>query len=228
MLGDGRTHGSAGLVEEHRARPALHRHDVDRCRDPEMVVEEPRQLADRHAVAHRDRELADERRIRRVERGSLDRDHRRSDSADRTRRRGCRAGGRRAGSSPSCRCRCRCACRHPGDRRRGRRRRRASRGSARASRCTASTRAPGVCASVACADSIMFSCRSDRNPCWGPKIAVSVQVPGAARGDPRRGGTARRSRPGCRRDRLAGRQSGRDPGHRGVVRFRGARASAES
>ena len=62
-----------GLVEEHRARPTLHRDDVNRGRDPEMVVEEPRQLADRHAVAHRDRELTDERRPCRVERGSLDR-----------------------------------------------------------------------------------------------------------------------------------------------------------
>ena len=53
--------------------------------------------------------------------------------------------------------------------------------SARASRCRASSTGTRRLASVACGDSIMFSCRSERNPCCGPKIAVSVQSPGDAR-----------------------------------------------
>ena len=72
MFGDGSTHGRPVSSKYIAARPAVHRHDVDRGVDAEVIVEEPRQLADRHAVPHRDRELADERRVRRVERRALD------------------------------------------------------------------------------------------------------------------------------------------------------------
>ena len=61
MFGDGMHPRQAGLVEVHRAPPAVHRHDVERAADAELVVEQPRQLADRHAVAQRNRELPDER-----------------------------------------------------------------------------------------------------------------------------------------------------------------------
>ena len=85
MFGDGITHGSAGLVGVHVAPPALHRHDLERGADAEVLVEEPRQLADRHAVPHRDRELADERLEARHEHRALRRRRRRSDWADRRR-----------------------------------------------------------------------------------------------------------------------------------------------
>ena len=99
------------------ARPALHRHDLELGADAELLVEEPRQLADRHAVPHRDRILADERLESRLEHRPFDRRRRRSDSGrSQTIDRQAVPCARRAGSWPSCRCRCRCACRRPADR----------------------------------------------------------------------------------------------------------------
>ena len=50
-----------GLVAEIRSPPAVHGHHVEVGADAEVLVEEPRQLAHRHAVAHRDGVLPDER-----------------------------------------------------------------------------------------------------------------------------------------------------------------------
>ena len=48
---------------------------------------------------------------------------------------------------------------------------------ARASRCRASTPARGALRPARAAISIMFSCRSDRKPCCGPKIAPTRTPP---------------------------------------------------
>ena len=61
MFGDGMTHGTSVVVVIHLAPPALHRHDLEVGADAEVLVEQARQLADRHAVPHRDRVQADER-----------------------------------------------------------------------------------------------------------------------------------------------------------------------
>ena len=61
MFGDGITHGTSGVVVIHLPLPAVHRHDFEVGADAEVIVEEPRELADRHPVPHRDRVLADER-----------------------------------------------------------------------------------------------------------------------------------------------------------------------
>ena len=50
-----------GLVVSTSRAASRHRHDLELGADAEVIVEEPRQLADRHAVPHRDRILADER-----------------------------------------------------------------------------------------------------------------------------------------------------------------------
>jgi hypothetical protein len=52
----------AGLVEPHLARPSVHRHDREVAVNPERVVVQARQLAERHAVSHGNRVHADERR----------------------------------------------------------------------------------------------------------------------------------------------------------------------
>ena len=49
------------VVEIHRPAPALHRDDLEVGADAERVVEEARELADGHAVPHRNRIQADER-----------------------------------------------------------------------------------------------------------------------------------------------------------------------
>ena len=61
MLGEGITHGTSVVVVIRLALPAFHRHDLEIGADAEVLVEEPRQLADRHPVAHRNRILPDER-----------------------------------------------------------------------------------------------------------------------------------------------------------------------
>ena len=106
----------ARLIEIHVAAPALHLHDLEVRADAEVLVEQARQLADRHAVPHRNREAA--RRTTRIPRraSALRLRARRSDSGDRRRRPGGRVRAAARGSSPSCRCRCRCACRRPADR----------------------------------------------------------------------------------------------------------------
>ena len=54
--------GQPGLVEPHRPRPAFHGDDRQLGRaGQELVVEQPGQLADRHAEPQRDREQPDER-----------------------------------------------------------------------------------------------------------------------------------------------------------------------
>ena len=54
--GEGITHGSPRGVVVHVAPPARHRDDVEVGADAEVLVEQARQLADRHAVAHRNRD----------------------------------------------------------------------------------------------------------------------------------------------------------------------------
>ena len=61
MLGDGITHGRSVASAYMSPLPSLHLHDLERRTQPEMLVEQPRELADGHPVAHRYRELADER-----------------------------------------------------------------------------------------------------------------------------------------------------------------------
>ncbi len=174
MFGDGITKGRPVCVEVHRraTSPASRRPRAGA--DLEVLVEEARQLADRHAVAHRDRELPDERLVAWHEHRPLD-----VDAADRIRPVAHDDGDAvlartRAGSWPSCRCRCRCARRCPAGRSPSRRRGAACRRSARAFRCRARTPAPCAGSRCACGVSIMLSCTSDRKPCCGPKIAPSV------------------------------------------------------
>ena len=51
ILGEGITQGPV-VVPIHVARPALHRHHLELGAEAMVLVEQPRQLADRHAVAH--------------------------------------------------------------------------------------------------------------------------------------------------------------------------------
>ena len=229
MFGDGITHGRPVSSKYIVARQPSIATTSSVGADAEVLVEQPRQLADRHAVAHRDRKLPDERLEAGHEHRRLRRRRRRSDSADR----------RRSTGTP-CRARGAQAVRHRVDVGVDARAdvlqiddqhvevRAASRRSARASRCRASRPARGAARRRACGVSIMLSCTSDRNPCCGPKIAASVQF--AWRGQPIDdvAEPRRRSRRGCRRGRFADRESGCDQGHRAVVRVRGVPASAES
>src|SRR6516164_11767009 len=57
----------ACLIEVHLAAPPLHRKHLEVGADAELVVEKPRQLANRHAVTHRDRIEADKRFITALE-----------------------------------------------------------------------------------------------------------------------------------------------------------------
>ena len=175
MFGDGFTHGEPGVVEPVVAPPVLHRHDGQVGADAPLAVEQPRQLADRQAVADRHRQVADEavaagvlRRPFDVE--AVDRvrpiEH---DDRQLARRRFLHA---RRRSSPG---RCRSARRRPADRRRRRRGRRASRRSAAASR----RRANGSCRPVfSSRDDSTVSSASPRMPCSGLNSATSV-TPGA-------------------------------------------------
>ena len=74
MFGDGMTQGSRVWSQYmsrcHRSIGAI----SSVAPMPKCIVEEPRQLADRHPVAHRDRELADERLEARHQRRALDLD----------------------------------------------------------------------------------------------------------------------------------------------------------
>ena len=73
MFGDGLIHVQAGLVEPRVAAPVLHRDDGQVGVDLLLGIEQPRQLADRHAVPdwHR-RQVAGEADRRLVERRALD------------------------------------------------------------------------------------------------------------------------------------------------------------
>ena len=62
-----------GLVVVHRTLPPLHRHDVEVCANAEVLVEEPRQLANRHPVTHRNRIEPDERLEARLQHRPFDR-----------------------------------------------------------------------------------------------------------------------------------------------------------
>ena len=79
MLGDGITHGrSVWSAYMSRRQPSIATTSSWRA-DREGVVEQPRQLADGHAVAHRNRELSDERLESRRQPGALRRRCRRWD-----------------------------------------------------------------------------------------------------------------------------------------------------
>ena len=118
MFGDGITHGSPVVVEVHRRASSPPSRTTSRSAPmPNVLVEQPRELADRHAVAHRNRILADER-LEAVHAASALRPARRRSDSGRSQTITLHAvpRARRAGSWPSCRCRCRCACRRPADR----------------------------------------------------------------------------------------------------------------
>ena len=63
----------SGVGPDHRASPAVHAHDAQLRADAEPVVEERRELADRHSMAHRNRVEADERFVGGLEDRSFDR-----------------------------------------------------------------------------------------------------------------------------------------------------------
>ena len=71
MFGDGITHGRpVSSANISRRQPSISTTSSVGA-EAELRVEQPRQLADRHAVPHRDRELADERLEARCERRAL-------------------------------------------------------------------------------------------------------------------------------------------------------------
>ena len=80
MFGDGITHGAPVSSQYLLTTPAFHPHDFQRRAETKALVEELRELADGHAVAHRDRILADERLEAGFEHRALD-----LDAADRVR-----------------------------------------------------------------------------------------------------------------------------------------------
>jgi hypothetical protein len=59
-VGGGNDPGQAGVLEEHRARPAAHAHDAQVDVEVALRAEHQGQLPDRHAVAGQDRVEADE------------------------------------------------------------------------------------------------------------------------------------------------------------------------
>ena len=72
-------------VEVHVAAPAFHRHDLEVGADAELLVEQPRQLADGHAVPHRQRDTGRRTTRSRAPASALRPRCRRSGSADRRR-----------------------------------------------------------------------------------------------------------------------------------------------
>ena len=134
MFGDVGDPAQAGVGPEHLARPALHRDDPQLAADPEVVVEHPRELADRHAVPFGDRVEPDERLELRVEHRAVEQRRRRSGWGGRAPRLPCRTAPRLPSRTPSSTRTCTGARRRPGCRTAARRCRRASPRSGAASR----------------------------------------------------------------------------------------------
>ena len=139
---------------------------------PNVVVEQPRQLADRHAVAHRQRIEPDERlepvhehrpfdRVAADRIGTIADDH-----LDAVLLRRHQAVRHRVDVGVDARADVLQIDDEQVDAAR------ASRRSARASRCRASRPARGAARRARGRVSIMFSCTSDRKPCCGPKMAA--------------------------------------------------------
>ena len=72
QVGRGHDPRQPGGVVVRRPLPAVQTRHLQLGAEAEMVVEQARQLADRQAVAQRDRELPDERLVARLEQGALD------------------------------------------------------------------------------------------------------------------------------------------------------------
>ena len=175
---------------------------------PKCVVEEPRQLANRHAVPHRDGELADERLVspaRSIGPSTASPPIGLGRSQTMTGKPCARAGAQAVRHRVDERVDARADVLEVDDQRR--RGLPASRRSARASRCRASRRARAAARSPACGVSIMLSCTSRseavlRTEDGGQRDAVR----GEQRVDDVRE-TARRPRRGWRRRRRAGREA---------------------